>query len=53
MSTEDAAALARIRRGVEPLRIVVLPQRAADTAALDMLGVNGAPVAVEPMPIAF
>jgi hypothetical protein len=51
MATEDAAELARVRRGVEPLRIVVLPQRAADATALDLLGVNGAPVAVEPMPI--
>jgi hypothetical protein len=51
--TENAAELARTRRGVEPLRIVVLPQRAADALALDILGANGAPVVVEPMPIAF
>ena len=53
MSTQDAAELARIRRGVEPLRIVALPQRAADTAALDIIGVNRVPVAVEPMPMVF
>lgn len=53
MSTEDAAELARIRRGVEPLRVVVLPQRAADAAALDMVGVNGASMPVAPMPIVF
>lgn len=53
MSTEDAAALARLRRGVEPLRIVVLPQSAAEATALDLSGVNRLPVAVEPMPIAF
>ena len=53
MSTEDAAEVARIRRGVEPLRIVVLPQHAAAAAAADKIGRNGAPVMVEPMPILF
>ena len=53
MSTEDAAELARVRRGVEPLRIVVLPQQAADAVAPHLIGVNAAPMAVEPMPIHF
>lgn len=53
MPTEDAAELARVRRGVEPLRIVVLPQRAAEATALDMIGVNRVLVAVEPMPVVF
>lgn len=43
ISTEAAAELARIRRGIEPLRAVVLPQRKTDPAAM----------AVEPMPIVF
>jgi hypothetical protein len=29
MTVEDAAALARCRRGIEPIRIVILPQVAA------------------------
>lgn len=53
MPTEDAAELARIRRGVEPLRVVVLPQREVDRAAHGLTRVDPAPIAVEPMPIAF
>lgn len=54
MSTEDAAELARIRRGVEPLRIVVLPQRAADAEERGRgASAGGAAAWLEPMPIAF
>lgn len=59
MSVEDAAELARVRRGVEPLRTVVLPQRAAAAAAADAEGVGHSASAgsaaawLEPMPIAF
>jgi hypothetical protein len=42
MTAEDAAALGRCRRGVEPLRIVVMPQYDRQTIT--------APV-VEPMPV--
>lgn len=41
MTATDAAALARRRRGIEPVRIVVMPQRIASMAQH------------EPMPIAF
>ncbi len=51
MPTEDAAELARVRRGVEPLRIVVLPQSAADPAMLGLTGAAPAAMVVEPMPI--
>lgn len=53
MSTEDAAELARVRRGVEPLRIVVLPQRAADRDARGSAAPPGAPTTLEPKPIVF
>ena len=42
MSAEDAADLGRCRRGVEPLRIIVLPQRDPQPAT---------PPIVEPMPV--
>jgi len=32
-TTEDAADLARFRRGVEPLRIITMPQRDPQPAA--------------------
>ena len=53
MSTEDAAELARIRRGVEPLRLVVLPQRAAEGKGRSRAETVAAPVWLEPMPIIF
>ncbi|GAA0577236.1 hypothetical protein GCM10009416_14800 [Craurococcus roseus] len=53
MSTEDAAELARIRRGVEPLRIVVLPQRAAHAGEHGSIEVADAAGWMEPMPVAF
>ncbi len=54
MSTEDAAELARTRRGVEPMRVVVLPQRAADAEERGRTAaVGGAPPWLEPMPILF
>jgi hypothetical protein len=49
MPVEDAAQLARARRGVEPLRIVVLAQRAdRDRGAAPALS-----AALEPMPVAL
>ena len=42
MVAEDAADLGRCRRGVQPLRIVIMPQR--DQQVIDL------PV-VEPMPV--
>jgi hypothetical protein len=48
---EDAVELGRARRGVEPLRIVVLPQRfAAVGAPQHVVGYQG-PTPIEPMPI--
>jgi hypothetical protein len=41
---EDAVDLARARRGVEPLRAIILPQRVPQRY-------GGQPVAVEPMPV--
>ncbi len=53
MSAEDAADLARARRGVEPLRIVVLPQRAANTGERRRANEHDLAEAYAPMPIAF
>ena len=53
MSVEDAAELARARRGVEPLRIVVLPQRAANTGERRRANEHDLAEAYSPMPIAF
>lgn len=48
MPVENAVELARARRGVEPLRIVVLAQR----ASFDEQGVDGSPTpGLEPMPV--
>jgi hypothetical protein len=44
----DAAELARIRRGVEPLRITVLPQRIASARHQDACARS---LPVEPMPL--
>ena len=51
MSTEDAAELARFRRGVEPLRVVVLPQRHDDPLLVGRTAVVEPPVWLEPMPV--
>jgi hypothetical protein len=53
LSTADAAELARARRGVEPLRIVILAQRAADTSAGQRAAVRESAEPFAPMPIAF
>ena len=45
MTPDEAAELGSHRRGVEPLRIVVLPQKNTRVA------VASAPVMVEPMPV--
>jgi hypothetical protein len=50
-SAEDAAELAQIGRGVEPLRIVVAAQRCAGSELQSSAGVIWA--AVEPLPISF
>ncbi len=52
-TTRDAAELARARRGVEPLRIVVLAQRAARTSERLRGAVLDSAKPFEPMPIAF
>ena len=51
--TADAAELARARRGVEPLRIVILAQRAADTSAGQRATVRESAEPFAPMPTAF
>jgi hypothetical protein len=51
MATEDAAKLARIRRGVEPLRIVVPPQRAAAIELFHGTWTPAAQETLEPMPV--
>jgi len=48
MCVADAAALARAKRGVEPLRIVILPQRDCERESADRRHVGA-----EPMPIVF
>ena len=53
MSVEDAADLARARRGVEPLRIVVLAQRAANTDERRCASEHDLAEVYAPMPIAF
>lgn len=35
MSAEDAGSLARCRRGIEPLRVIIMPQGAAATDPFD------------------
>jgi hypothetical protein len=52
-TTRDAAELARARRGVEPLRIVVLAQRTADTSEHLRSTVQDSAKPLEPMPTAF
>lgn len=51
MSVEDTTELARVRRGVEPLRIVVLPQRHDDPLLGGHTAVVEPPVWLEPMPV--
>jgi len=53
MSVEDATELARARRGVEPLRIVVLAQRTMDTGERHCAAAQDAAETSAPMPIAF
>jgi hypothetical protein len=53
MPVEDAAELARARRGVEPLRIVVMAQRGADTCGLGRADACDVAEPFAPMPIAF
>ncbi len=53
MPVEDAAELARTRRGVEPLRIIVLEQRAAKIGARNRTAKHGPPVRLEPVPVAL
>jgi hypothetical protein len=53
MTTEDAVELVRIRRGVEPLRIVVPPQRAAAAGALHRAAALEALEPLAPMPFLF
>jgi hypothetical protein len=50
MTVEDAVELACERRGVEPLRVVVLPQRASLTDGRHGVGVLAA-ADLEPMPV--
>jgi hypothetical protein len=53
MSIGEVVELARARRGVEPLRIVVLAQRAAEANAGQRAAEDALPLPVEPMPVAF
>jgi len=52
-AVEDAAELARARRGVEPLRIVVLAQRAANTGERRRTAADEPAEPIAPMPITF
>lgn len=52
-AAEDAAELARARRGVEPLRVVVLAQRAANTDERRRGSEHDSVEAHAPMPVAF
>jgi hypothetical protein len=52
MPVEDAVELARARRGVEPLRVVVLAQRGAN-ADPERQHAAAPPRVVEPMPVAL
>ena len=51
--TGDAADLARARRGVEPLRILVIAQRAANTGERHSNTAHESAEPFAPMPIAF
>ena len=53
MPVEDAAELARARRGVEPLRVVVLAQRAANTSEFRRAAAHEVTEPFAPMPVAF
>jgi hypothetical protein len=53
MPVEDAAELARTRRGVEPLRILVMAQRVANTGERRCANEHDLAEAYAPMPIAF
>ena len=53
MSVQDAAELARARRGVEPMRIVVLAQRGANTDERRCASEHDLAEAYAPMPVAF
>ncbi|MBD0272922.1 MAG: hypothetical protein ICV73_13465 [Acetobacteraceae bacterium] len=53
MSAEGAVELARARRGVEPLRIVVMAQRGVDTFGRGRAAAHDTAEPVAPMPIAF
>jgi hypothetical protein len=50
---EDAAELGRARRGVEPIRLIVLAQRAADVSAFQQAAGQEPRTLYEPMPIVF
>ena len=52
-AVEDAAELARARRGVEPLRIVVLAQRAANTGERRRTDTDNLAEPFAPMPVTF
>ena len=53
MATGDAAKLARARRGVEPLRVLVRSARSVDARARHHTATPGGQVPIDPMPIAF
>ena len=53
MPVEDAAELARTRRGVEPLRILVMAQRVVDACGPGGTDAHDAAEPFAPMPIAF
>ncbi len=52
-TTGESAELARARRGVEPLRIVVLPRRGANTGGRRRADAHELAEQFAPMPIAF
>jgi hypothetical protein len=52
-AAEDATELARVRRGVEPLRMVILPQRAASAGARHGTAPLEASEPLAPMPMLF
>ena len=52
-ASEDAAELALLHRGVEPLRLLVLAQRGAEASAGQRGAAHGSAEPFEPMPIAL
>jgi hypothetical protein len=51
-TVEDAVEFARLRRGIEPLRVIVLPQRSSGSPPGQEMG-GSSLTGSEPMPVLF